>query len=83
MQGEVSDITVADGGSDEALSKLAVEILESLRSLAVIDWRKKAEVQREMRRAIKKKLRTSYAVPADQVEPVTLVIMDLARVHLN
>lgn len=83
VDGDLSGACVSEGPPDELLTDLATEVLKSLRSLAVIDWRKKADVQRDMRRSIKRKLRMNYAIPSDQVEPLTLVLMDLARIHLK
>lgn len=77
------DACLSEGPPKDMLSDLAADILESLNGLAVIDWRKKNDVQRDMRRAIKRKLRMNYSVPTEQVEPLTLVLMDLARVHLQ
>ncbi len=71
-----------DGVSEAELSGLAEKLIESLRDVAVIDWRKKAEVQREMRKAIKRQVRMQYAIPQEKVESLTLALMDLARVHL-
>ncbi len=61
--------------------KLANDMVALLRDLAVIDWTRKEEVQREMRQAVKRKLRLQYGFPSDQVESTALAIMELARVH--
>lgn len=61
---------------------LAEDILQTLESLAVIDWTQKDDVQRVMRRKIKEKLREAgYAF--DELEPLTLKLMELARARLG
>lgn len=61
---------------------LAEEILQTLEVLAVIDWAQKDDVQRAMRRKIKEKLREAgYAF--DELESLTLKLMDLARARLG
>jgi len=60
---------------------LAKEILEALRGLAVIDWTQKDDVQREMRREIKRRLRAAGFVD-DRIEPMTGRLMELARARL-
>lgn len=48
----------------------------------MIDWTRKDDVQREMRREIKRHLRAAgYA--DEQLEAVTAKLMDLARVRLG
>lgn len=70
------------GGTSEDRRELTVRILKSLEELAVIDWTRKDDVQREMRRQIKRHLRASgYA--DEQLEAVTAKLMDLARVRLG
>lgn len=63
------------------IGTLANEMVAMLRELAVIDWTRKEEVQREMRQAIKRRLRLQYGFPSDKIEAATLAIMELARVH--
>lgn len=58
-------------------------ILNDLREIAVIDWDTKEEIMRDMRRAIKRRLRMDYTVPGEAVEPLVASLMELARVHLN
>lgn len=60
---------------------LAETILKLLEDLAVIDWTRKEDVQREMRRQIKRHLRAAGCAD-DQLEAVTAKLMDLARVRL-
>ncbi len=57
---------------------LAKELYNILEESAVIDWKQKDNIQRIMRRDIKRKL-ISEGLPADTVSPLTLKILDLAR----
>jgi type I restriction enzyme R subunit len=67
---------------DGSRRELAEEILRTLEELAVIDWTTKDDVQRLMRRRIKEKLRaTGYQL--DELEPLTLRLMELARHRLG
>lgn len=74
-----------DGGVHKNLEgklrDLAGSIFETLQQEAVIDWTGKEDIQREMRRKIKRELRLADC-PADKIEEVTTAIMDLARVRL-
>lgn len=64
-----------------ARRELAEEVLRTLESLAVIDWTQKDDVQRLMRRRIKEKLREAgYSL--EEMEPLTLKLMELARHRL-
>lgn len=69
------------GTTSEDRRELVLKIMKSLEELAVIDWTRKDDVQREMRREIKRHLR-SAGYPDDQLEAVTAKLMDLARVRL-
>jgi type I restriction enzyme R subunit len=62
--------------------ELTRSIIESLQELAVIDWIHKEDVQREMRRRIRRILRQK-GYHADEVQSLTIRIMDLARVRLT
>jgi type I restriction enzyme R subunit len=61
---------------------LAEDILQTLESLAVIDWTQKDDVQRVMRRKIKEKLREA-GYTFDELEPLTMKLMELARARLG
>jgi type I restriction enzyme R subunit len=50
-------------------------------TLAVIDWAHKDDVQREMRREIKRHLRAA-GLADDRMEEMTARLMDLARARL-
>lgn len=65
---------------DESKRELSGLIFESLAKLAVIDWQHKEDVQREMRRQIKRHLRA--AGHKDDIEVLTVRFMDLARARL-
>jgi len=74
-----------DDGAPEYGSKIPVlagEILDALCSDAVLDWQGKEDVKREMRRKVKRLLRLS-GIEGEQVERITVQIMDLARVRLR
>jgi type I restriction enzyme R subunit len=71
-------------GSDpgnEAWKALASDILTALEDLTVIDWTRKDDIQREMRRRIKRHLRAS-GCSGERIEAVTAKLMDLARARL-
>jgi type I restriction enzyme R subunit len=61
---------------------LAEDVLQTLESLAVIDWTQKDDVQRVMRRKIKEILREA-GYTFDELEPLTLKLMELARARLG
>lgn len=80
--GKVSEKRPDYGDRKEPDKELAGLILESLEKLAVVDWMHKDDVQREMRRQIKRHLRaTGYKLEA--VEQLTIKLMDLARVRIR
>ena len=60
---------------------LSKAVLDSLRQEAVIDWVSKEDVQREMRRKVKRELRLA-GIKGEKLEELTTSIMDLARVRL-
>lgn len=78
-------IIKADEGmkeSDEdSLRKLTQRVVKCLQELAVIDWTMKDDVQRQMRKKVKRILRGK--VPDNRLEPITLRMIDLARVRLK
>jgi hypothetical protein len=77
---------VKDGVAEEPttdIPKLTRVILEDLKEIAVIDWDTKEEIMRDMRRAIKRRLRMDYSIPGDAIEPLVASLMELARVHLS
>jgi type I restriction enzyme R subunit len=70
-----------DSEGIEPYLTLSNQIEESLKDLAVIDWTQKDDVQREMRRQVKRHLR-SVGYENDYIEALTAKIMDLARARL-
>lgn len=72
----------AEQGDKARLADLAEAILDDLKQEAVIDWVAKEDVQREMRRKVKRQLRLA-GVSGDSLEALTASIMDLARVRLT
>lgn len=65
-------------GIDESKRELASLLEEQLRALAVVDWRTKDDVQREMRRQVKRQLRAA-GLDGPPVELLTSAIIDIAR----
>ena len=63
---------------DEPAKAVATEIENDMRSLAVIDWTMKEDVQREMRRHIKRRLRAA-GFGVDETEATATEILDVGR----
>ena len=59
------------------LKELAKDIYDAIEELAVVEWQYKEDVKREMRRRIKRVLRVKN-YPLDEIESMTVKIMDLA-----
>ena len=76
-----ADVSGGTAAVDVRRRDRAAQILDELRELAVIDWVHKEDVQRRMRRAVKRSLRRA-GYPKDKIEALTSRIMDLARVRL-
>ena len=75
------------GGGDgdeptEQEQALGQDILEILKKECVIDWIDKPDVQREMRRKVKRKLRLA-GCPADKIEELTTALVEVAQVRLG
>ena len=64
------------------LKELSTTIVDELEQLAVIDWTMKDDIQRRMRRKIKRILRETDC-PSEVIEPLTLNLVDLARVRMK
>lgn len=62
---------------DERGRELAFAILKELQELTVVDWKKKDDVQREMRRKIKRLIRASGR--KEDMEPLTNEIITVAK----
>ena len=66
----------------EAARYAATDVAKALEGYAVVvDWQHKEDVQRQMRRAIKERLR-SVGMDAGKIEAVTAKVMDVARARL-
>lgn len=61
---------------------LAGAVFDAVKQEAVIDWARKEDVQREMRRKVKRQLRLAD-YPSGEIDAATTAIMDLARVRLG
>lgn len=64
----------------EQAKDLASAIFDALKALAVIDWKNKEDVQREMRRQVKQLLRVAGI--RSSLEELANGILDLAHVRL-
>ncbi|MGG0577515.1 type I restriction endonuclease subunit R [Priestia aryabhattai] len=64
----------------EDLKALAHLITDTILEETVVEWAKKEDVKREMRKKIKKQLRVSPC-PKDKLESLTQQLIDLAVVH--
>lgn len=64
------------------LKELAKEIYDAIEELAVVEWQYKEDIKREMRRKIKRILRTKN-YPTENIESMTVRIMDLARARFR
>jgi type I restriction enzyme R subunit len=73
-----------DGGADvDARSGAAADVAKTLEGYAVVvDWQHKEDVQRQMRRAIKERLR-SFGMETAKIEAVTAKVMDVARARFG
>lgn len=67
---------------NEALKDLTQIIVEDVITLAVVEWTEKEDVQREMRKRIKRQLRASKC-PSDKLESLPQKVLDLAKVHFK
>ncbi|QOZ20826.1 DEAD/DEAH box helicase [Bradyrhizobium sp. CCBAU 21365] len=73
---------IDDAVAIEARAGAATDVAKALESYAVvIDWQHKEDVQRQMRRAIKERLRT-IGMEATKIEAATAKVMDVARARL-
>jgi len=78
----IKEPRVEYGEKTDIHKELTKSIIETLQKLAVIDWIHKDDVQREMRRQTKAILREN-GYRNDEIEVLTIKIMDLARVRLR
>ncbi len=68
--------------SEEEQVAFIKSIIQSIKEKRVIDWTEKEDTQREMRREVKRLLR-SKGFQEDHLEPLTREILNLARIHLK
>jgi type I restriction enzyme R subunit len=80
LRKHIADAT--DDATKAKLAELSDAVVDALKQEAVIDWAQKEDVQREMRRKVKRQLRLAD-FPTEDIEAVTTAVMDLARVRLS
>jgi len=68
--------------SEEEQVVFTKSIIQSIKGKRVIDWTEKEDIQREMRKEIKRLLRAK-GCRDEHLEPLTREILDLARIHLK
>jgi type I restriction enzyme R subunit len=68
--------------SDEKQVAFTKEIILAVKDKSVIDWAEREDIQKEMRREIKRLLK-SKGCPEDKVEPLTREILSLARIQFR
>ena len=68
--------------SDDAHVVFTKEIIQAVRDRRVIDWAEREDIQKEMRREIKRLLR-SRGCPEEKIEPLTREIVSLARIQMR
>lgn len=68
--------------TQEGVVDLAAVIFETLEAEDVLDWINKEDVQREMRRKVKRQLRLA-SCPKEYIEELTMEVMDWARTRIR
>ena len=68
--------------SDEKQVAFTKEIIKVIQDKRVIDWAEREDIQKEMRREIKRLLKAKRCTE-DKVEPLTREILSLARIQLK
>jgi type I restriction enzyme R subunit len=81
LEAKMEGASVA-GPEREARKKLTESIIAVLESESVIDWVQKEDIQRTMRRNVKRQLRTARW-PDEKIDETVVAIMDLARARLG
>lgn len=81
LDSKLDSLPNGDGQARSERKRLSEDLVELLEREAVIDWVDKEDVQRAMRRSIKRRLREADISP-DRIEEVTASVMDLARARL-
>jgi len=72
------DRAVYHGERDEESRALAELVEQEVAALTVVDWRTKEDVQREMRRRIKRHLRAA-GIDGDRLDAIANGLLDIAR----
>ena len=68
--------------SDEKQVAFTKKIIQLIKEKRVIDWVEREDIQKEMRREIKKLLKSNEC-PEDKIEPLAREIVSLARIQLK
>jgi type I restriction enzyme R subunit len=76
---ETADIEL----SDDELVELTEEIVDLLEARRVVDWKRKPNVQKEMRKDVTLHLLMEYGVDPDDVDVLTTKVIELARYHFE
>ena len=58
------------------------QVIQSIKEKKIIDWTEKEDVKKEMRKEVKRLMRTK-GFQEDQLEPLTREILNLACFHLK
>ena len=73
---------LAEYGSKEDMKEVSQQIYDGLEDLAVVEWRMKEDVKREMRRRVKRILRAA-GYRKDKVESTAASLLDLAGARFD
>ena len=68
--------------SEEDHVAFTKKIIQAIKEKRVIDWTEKEDIQREMRKEVKRLLRAK-GCEEDHLEPLTREILNLARIHFK
>jgi len=69
-------------GSDEKQVAFTKNIIQVIKDKKVIDWTEREDIQKEMRKEIKRLLRSKQC-PGDQIEPLAREMISLARIQFK
>jgi hypothetical protein len=67
-------------GKQVELKEIAIELYADLSELKVVDWQFKDDVLKDMRKTIKRKIRTCFS--AEELEGMVSAMVNLMKVHL-
>jgi hypothetical protein len=68
--------------SEEGHVAFTKKVIESIKERRVIDWTEKEDIQREIRKEVKRLLRAK-GFQEENLESLTREILNLARIHLK